>query len=70
MNLVTAETKNILIPIMNSQGMTAIGSYVNGAPAYKLYYWEGLDKVYNDWVGESSDDRSIVCYFDLNSSVD
>ena len=66
MALVTAETKQILIPIMKAQGMTAIGSYVNGDPSSKIYFWEGLDHVYHDIVGESTEDRSIVCWFDLN----
>ena len=70
MALVTPETKDIIIPIMKAQGMSAIGSYVNGDPNYKMYYWDGLDHVYNDWVGESTEDRSIICYFDLNTSVD
>ena len=60
MALVTAETKNTLIPIMKAQGMTAIGAYANGEPDTKLYYWEGLDHVYHDWVGTSTEDRSII----------
>ena len=70
MALVRPETKDIILPIMKEQGMTGIGTYVNGEPASKIYFWEGLDKVYYDLTSNTNEDRSIICYFDLNTSVD
>ena len=70
MDLETADTNNILIPVMKAQGMTAIGTYVKNDPNYNAYFGEVIGQVYYDWIGESSEDRSIGCYFDLNTSVD
>ena len=70
MHLVTVETKNCLKTIMQAQGMQGIGSYVNGGNGARLNTWEGAEDVYYTPTGNTTDIMSIVCYFDLNTTVD
>ena len=69
MRLVNLDVKNCLRTVMNERGMTGIGSFVENWPGVKLYTGTDADDVY---LGDASTNEqcSIVCFFDLNTTVD
>ena len=70
MHLVTIETKNILKTMLTEREVSGIGAFVNGGNGATVAYWEDAEDVYYDPNGNPNDINSIVCYFDLNTSVD